>query len=175
MPSMRRITHTDIQRFEAKLTKQEDGCWIWNGAKSDRYGSFYFPNYPQEYAKGMVSAHKAAYYLYKGEAIYLPEEVMHSCDNGFCCNPEHLSKGSHTDNMKDMADKGRRIQHNQVMSEQKVKEARNLRESGMQVIALAKIYNLSKSQMSRLVTGCQPKGLSLNRKKQGKKEDYETT
>lgn len=33
---------------------------------------------------------------------------MHSCDRRICCNPKHLSLGTHADNMADMKAKGRR-------------------------------------------------------------------
>ena len=32
---------------------------------------------------------------------------MHSCDNPICCNPKHLSKGTHKDNSDDKVRKNR--------------------------------------------------------------------
>lgn len=53
-----------------------------------------------------IGAHRAAYIESNGE---IPEGcvVMHSCDNRRCVNPEHLSVGSQSDNLRDMVDKGR--------------------------------------------------------------------
>jgi hypothetical protein len=46
------------------------------------------------------------YKINKGE---IPEglEVMHSCDNPACINPEHLSVGTHQQNIQDAVTRGR--------------------------------------------------------------------
>ncbi len=146
---------TDLERFEEKYSVGESGCWIWNGARTTRYGSFHFPEYP--YARKMVAAHKASLYLYKGIATSSEENVMHSCDNGFCVNPDHLSVGTRSDNMKDMVSKGRNIIPTQKLDQADVICARQMRRSGVQVKEIAEVFNISPSQMTRVTSGILPK------------------
>jgi hypothetical protein len=70
-------------------------------------GSSNSSGYASAWYKGKrMGAHRAAYIEASGE---IPEglHVMHSCDNRRCINPEHLSVGTRSDNMKDCASKGR--------------------------------------------------------------------
>lgn len=51
-------------------------------------------------------AHRVAYFFHYG--IDPGElDVMHSCDNPPCCNPNHLSRGTRAENHKDMRTKKR--------------------------------------------------------------------
>lgn len=54
----------------------------------------------------MRTVHRVAYELAVGP---IPDGlcVLHSCDNPPCCNPAHLSLGTHTENMKHKMDRGR--------------------------------------------------------------------
>lgn len=149
------VVRDRIKLFEDKFQKGPD-CWIWQGAKTARYGSFYCPEFPG--AGKMVSAHKASLFLYENLPTSSEEEVMHSCDNGFCVNPSHLSVGTHRDNMLDMAKKGRYRIPSQKLDRVDVIMARQMRRSGLMVKEVAEHFNISDSQMSRLVSGVLPKG-----------------
>lgn len=79
-----------------------DGCWIYTGPKASRgYGQASFVR-PIRH----IRTHRLAMMLQVGP---LPDDkvVMHSCDNPPCCNPAHLSLGSHADNTRDAINKGR--------------------------------------------------------------------
>lgn len=80
-----------------------DACWNWTGAVTAKwnYGCFAI-------AEGVTrGAHKLAWLLTNGETNGL--YVMHTCDNRLCCNPAHMTLGTHQDNMDDMLAKGRKV------------------------------------------------------------------
>lgn len=149
-------TKTPLERFESKLIPvTESGCWVWIGA-ADRYGSFFLPEHPYAQAKGMVLSHRAALYLYAGVVVSHDDHVLHKCDNTFCCNPDHLRVGTHTDNMRDMVNKKRHKIWSTKLSEPDIQYARELRKQGLTVRDIAKIVDISESQCSRLVSGVLP-------------------
>jgi hypothetical protein len=76
------------------------GCWIWTGPlRKDLYGYLKIDG-------RSVLAHRVSYELHNGN-IPSGLEVCHTCDNPSCVSPNHLFCGTHDDNMKDMASKGR--------------------------------------------------------------------
>lgn len=86
-------------RFHASFTRAANGCWLWNGYVPD--GGYALIKVFGE----MVSAHRYGFELYKGP---IPEgaELLHSCDNKPCVNPDHLRPDTHAANMKEAAERG---------------------------------------------------------------------
>lgn len=75
-------------------------CTEWAGVRDrDGYGRVMRDGWQQ-------MAHRLAWADAHGP-IPVGLFVLHSCDNPPCVNVEHLSVGTNTDNMRDMAAKGR--------------------------------------------------------------------
>jgi len=93
----------DLDRFMAKVSKVENGCWLWKGSTTEGgYGRFYW--------KGKtIGAHRVSLYLFNGLSTDNKLDAMHSCDTPSCVNPAHLCYGTRFDNMKDASSKGRTV------------------------------------------------------------------
>ncbi len=101
-------------RVFAKIAVVEDAssCWLWTGAVNGRlaglrdgYGVIAVYIDGRRLQRG---AHRVAREIASGVLIPGGLEVMHACDVPRCVRPSHLSVGSHADNMRDAALKGRR-------------------------------------------------------------------
>jgi hypothetical protein len=103
-----RIRNMNLDEFtsvfnERLIPDNATGCLNWvRRDKGARYGYCWNP-----IKKKHTSTHRTAMELHLGRPLSTTEHVLHKCDNGFCCNPEHLFIGNHKENMIDMARKGR--------------------------------------------------------------------
>lgn len=140
------------ERFWSKVSKSEsDGCWPYSAGKTRLgYGAFYLDGRNQP-------AHRVAFFLTHGR--WPQPHCLHSCDNPPCCNPAHLSEGTHPENMDQMAERGRRAslpgeQHPSArLTEASIAEARQLRDQGWKLSDLGERYGVSLSAIGRALQG----------------------
>lgn len=95
------------ERIKNTCNEIENGCWIWLGYKCEPKKIYGLTSLVINGKKKKILAHRAAYFLWKGE-IPLGLFVLHSCDTPLCCNPEHLHLGNAQKNMDEMKERGRK-------------------------------------------------------------------
>lgn len=95
-----------VSLFNSRLAPDPStGCLVWHKRhRTTRYGTCWNPLKHKQ-----ATAHRTAMELHIGRFLTPDENVLHKCDNGFCCNPDHLFIGTHQENMDDMNRKGRAI------------------------------------------------------------------
>jgi hypothetical protein len=102
----RAVEPVPIRAFRVPFWERVDvgrpgDCWEWRGYRPlDGYGRYQHKGRKQ-------LAHRVSWELHHGAPAPDDLEVMHSCDNPPCVNPAHLSLGTHVDNMRDGASRGR--------------------------------------------------------------------
>jgi hypothetical protein len=124
------LTDDLLRRFWAKIdVRGEDDCWEWQ-AYRNRAG------YGIIGTRGRSSAVASRLALAIKLGGLTPEQLtLHSCDNPPCCNPAHLSAGTHRDNAIDRSVKGRSMRGEShvtaKLTEDDVRAIRALAASGL--------------------------------------------
>ncbi len=120
--------------IKARSTPDENGCWIWNRAKNSK-------GYGQIWHSGKSHlAHRESYETFKGSAEGFL--VCHKCDVHACVNPDHLFKGTHTDNLVDSYQKARR---GIILAAEQIEEMKSLSRQGVARAEIGNALGLKKS------------------------------
>lgn len=106
-----KMDNSRVSHYLANTVTLENGCMIWQGNTSQGdHGR-------ADYAVAEIHAEKFYVHRYIAFAPFDDEtrralwddkavQVLHSCDTKLCINPEHLTIGDQSDNMRDAFDKG---------------------------------------------------------------------
>lgn len=131
---------------EWTIPEPNTGCFLWFGA-IDRAG------YGRIKVSGsMRLVHRLTWELFVGP---IPRNllVLHTCDNPPCVNISHLFVGNQTDNMIDMARKGRsRRGEKHRCAKLTEGDVANIRSSTMRQKELAEMYRVSQSTVSSIIS-----------------------
>jgi hypothetical protein len=106
---MPRHAHGTVEQRFWKFVDKTESCWLWNSGKNAKgYGVMQAtPEKGQKRGK-MLLAHRISYELHHGK-LEKGDYVLHSCDNPPCVNPDHLRKGTQSENIREAILKGRKF------------------------------------------------------------------
>nr|DAP74222.1 MAG TPA: endonuclease [Caudoviricetes sp.] len=127
-----------IEKIKANVRVDSNGCWIWQkSVGSHGYGNIATGGGRNE------TVHRVSCEVFHGKSDL--KDVLHSCDNKKCCNPEHLSWGSRRQNMIDVSVRTKRS--SQKLDVDKVKY---IRSCSLSTKALAEKLGVSKDLINKV-------------------------
>jgi hypothetical protein len=141
-----------VRKFLEDVSVHIDGCWHWLGDfnKTNGYGVTYV-------TEPKMLAHRYMWEVTHEQVIPPEHVVMHTCDQPYCVNPEHLLLGTQEDNIRDMMAKGRNNQpkgvdhvHTKVTIEL-IRRAGKLRRNGFTTVEIASLLDVGVSTVSHML------------------------
>jgi hypothetical protein len=80
----------NMNKYWTRLKPDSHGCHIWQGPKhKQNYGMIGAIRIADD-KRIMTVAHRVAWRIAHQQAITRDDDVVHTCGNNLCCNPEHL-------------------------------------------------------------------------------------
>jgi hypothetical protein len=128
---------------------REDGCWAYTGGLTTHgYGHL---NWDGKVHK----AHVISYLVHKGP---IPEGqwVLHTCDQPWCVNPDHLWPGTVQDNVDDMIRKGRKARSSggSALRDDDVRQIRRLLAEGQHSqTEIGEMFRINRATVSDIKRG----------------------
>lgn len=129
-----------------KFVHKTETCWIWKGARSQNGKGYGILVRNRKFCP----AHRVSYEIHFGK-ITDGHEICHKCDNPACVKPSHLFEGTHSENMKDCASKGRIFLSK--ISKSQAQNAAQLMRSGEPPKNIANKLNISPAHARKIRSG----------------------
>jgi hypothetical protein len=144
------VRNKGLRRFWSRVVKTES-CWLWTGAKTSA-------GYGQVRIDGVtVFAHRFAYESSRGTTSL---DILHSCDNPSCVNPDHLRPGTHLENMHDAVSRGR-VSGKTKITKEDVSKIRSLAKTRTTQSEIAKAFGTSQPYIGRIIRGERRRDVSI--------------
>lgn len=135
--------------LERCIPEPNSGCLLWTGAtpapkgrRRQLYGSIRLNG-------RMEAVHRVAYQAAHG-AIPTGAQILHRCDVGLCCNPNHLFVGDYKANIADKVAKDRARKR---LTIDKARRIHEMATSGVSHTKLAQLFGVRQSTISRICAG----------------------
>lgn len=150
---------TPEQLFWSHVTPiSPNECWEWNGPRlKNGYGQMYV-KVNGKWKNTMT--HRLSWEIHYGE-IPSGKVIMHKCDNPACVNPNHLSVGTHLDNIIDKVRKGRQRHRAHIGTEHGMSKLNDANvkwiyqeyAKGVTIASMARALNVSESAIRNVIKG----------------------
>ena len=97
-----------VTRLRANSTVTERGCWLWRGSVNNTGR----PRLTVRDYRGHVVRMLATVYIVTRihkQRMRKHHRGLHACDNARCVNPEHVSRGTQRQNVRQCVARGRHV------------------------------------------------------------------
>ncbi len=146
---------SELEIVLEKGKKNETGCLVWTGTKSNRGHAIY-----NHKLLGPVTAARFVWECLHGR-LRGRKVVMMTCGNRLCINPEHMKTGSYPDSYRNSLANGNTMKrrrgaqvHTAKLTDEKVAKIREAHlAGGVSINALAKSYAVSHRTIDMVVKG----------------------